>query len=114
MGCKGVLITRTCYPDADDLLNIDHLYLEGMVNKSYPTELQLNGYRDSHHDRLDDFDFDIIVFVPIWDGDVSRRTRYCAFISQLFFIIIARICRHVTDDNVKQPNFSSGAICIIK
>ena len=79
MGCKGVLITRTCYPDVDDLLNIDNLYLEGMVNKIYP----LNGYRDLHHDRLDDFDFDITVFVPIWDGDVPRRTSYCAFISQL-------------------------------
>ena len=26
----------------DDLLNIDNLYFEGMVNRIYPTELQLN------------------------------------------------------------------------
>ena len=26
----------------DDLLNIDHSYFEGMVNRIYPPELQLN------------------------------------------------------------------------
>ena len=32
----------------DDLLNIDNLYLEGMVNQIYPPELQLNKAYTSH------------------------------------------------------------------
>ena len=64
----------------DDLLNIDNLYFEGMVNRIYPPELQLNKantsdteapFLDLHlsisngfvsskiYDKRDDFDFDI-------------------------------------------------------
>ena len=32
--------STSTYPD--DLLNIDNLYIEGMVNQIYPPELQLN------------------------------------------------------------------------
>ena len=67
----------------DDLLNIDNSYFEGMVNRIYPPELQLNkantsdteapfwdlhlsisnGYVSSKiSDKRDDFDFDIVIF----------------------------------------------------
>ena len=67
----------------DDLLNIDNLYFEGMVNRIYPPELQLNKantsdteapFLDLHlsisngfvsskiYDKRDDFDFDIVNF----------------------------------------------------
>ena len=70
----------------DDLLNIDNLYLEGMVNKIYPPELKLNKANTSDtealfldfnvhlsisngfvfsNDKCDDFDFDIVNF-PFW------------------------------------------------
>ena len=66
----------------DNLLNIDNHYFEGLVNQSYPPELQLNkantsdteapfldfhlssiskGFVSSkHNDKRDDFDFDIV------------------------------------------------------
>ena len=65
----------------DDLLNIDNSYFEGMVNRIYPPELQLNEannsdteapFLDLHlsisngfvsskiYDKRDDFDFDIV------------------------------------------------------
>ena len=74
----------------DDLLNIDNPYFEGMVNRIYPPELQLNKantadteapFLDLHlsisngfvsskiYDKRDDFDFDIVNF-PFLDGDV--------------------------------------------
>ena len=67
----------------DDLLNIDNPYFEGMVNRIYPPELQLNKantsdieapFLDLHlsisngfvsskiYDKRDDFDFDIVSF----------------------------------------------------
>ena len=67
----------------DDLLNIDNPYFEGMVNRIYPPELQLNKsntsdteapFLDLHlsisnrfvsskiYDKRDDFDFDIVNF----------------------------------------------------
>ena len=67
----------------DDLLNIDNPYLEGMVNRIYPSELQLNKantsdteaqFLDLHlsisnkfvsskiYNKRDDFDFDIVNF----------------------------------------------------
>ena len=73
----------------DDLLNIDNPYFEGMVNRIYPPELQLNKantsdteapFLDLHfsisngfvssklYDKRDDFDFDIVNF-PFLDGD---------------------------------------------
>ena len=80
----------------DDLLNIDNPYFEGMVNRIYPPELQLNKantsdteapYLDLHlsisngfvsfkiYDKRDDFDFDIVYF-PFMDGDVPRSNSY--------------------------------------
>ena len=74
----------------DDLLDIDNPYFEGIVNKIYPPELQLNkanntdtvaplldlhlsianGFVSSKiYDKRDDFDFDIVNF-PFLDGDV--------------------------------------------
>ena len=71
----------------DDLLNIDNPYFEGMVNRIYPPELQLNkantsdteaaflylhlsisnGFVSSKiYDKRDDFDFDIVNF-PVLD-----------------------------------------------
>ena len=67
----------------DDLLNIDNPYFEGMVNRIYPPELQVNKantsntqapFLDLHlsisngfvsskiYDKRDDFDFDIVNF----------------------------------------------------
>ena len=80
----------------DDLLNIDNPYFEGMVNRIYPPELQLNKantsdteapFLDLHlsfsnvfvsskiYDKRDDFHFDIVNF-PFLDGDVPRSTSY--------------------------------------
>ena len=87
----------------DDLLNIDSPYFEGMVNRIYPSELQLkkaktsdteaqfldlhlsisNGFVSSKiYDKRDDFDFDVVNF-PFLDGDVPRSTSYGVNISQL-------------------------------
>ena len=79
------------YPD--DLLNIDNIYFDQMVDRIYPTELQLNRANTSDteapfldlnlcissgtvstkiYDKRDDLDFDIVSF-PFLDGDVPRR-----------------------------------------
>ena len=76
----------------DDLLNIDNNFFDSMVNRIYPSELQLNkanvsdaeaSFLDLHlyisdgfvktkiYDKRDDFDFDIVNF-PFLDGDVPR------------------------------------------
>ena len=89
----------------DDLLNIDNPYFEGMVNRIYPPELQLNKantsdteapFLDLHlsisngfvsskiYDKRDDFDFDIVNF-PFLDGDVPRSTSYVVYISAPVF-----------------------------
>ena len=77
----------------DDLLNIDNDFFDSMVNRIYPSELQLNkanvadaeaSFFDLHlsisdgfvqtkiYDKRDDFDFDIVNF-PLLDGDVPRH-----------------------------------------
>ena len=87
----------------DDLLNINNIYFDQMADRIYPTELQLNRANSSDteapfldlnlcisigtvstkiYDKRDDFDFDIVNF-PFLDGDVSRRTSYGVYISQL-------------------------------
>ena len=87
----------------DDLLNIDNIYFDQMVDRIYPTELQLNRANSSDteapfldlnlfisngtvstkiYDKRDDFDFDIANF-PFLDSDVPRRTSYGVYISQL-------------------------------
>ena len=99
----------------DDLSNTDNPYLEGIVNRIYPPELQLNKanisdteapFLDMHlsisngfvsskiYDKRDDFDFDIVNF-PFLDSDVPRSTSYGVYISQLFRFV--RVCSHVAD-----------------
>ena len=101
----------------DDLLNIDNIYFDQMVDRIYPTELQLNRANSSDteapfldlnlcisngtvstkiHDKRDDFDFDIVNF-PFLDGDVPRRTSYGVYISQL--IRFARASSNLNDFN---------------
>ena len=101
----------------DDLLNIDNIYFDQMVDRIYPTELQLNRANSSDteapfldlnlcisngtvstkiYDKRDDFDFDIVSF-PFLDGDVPRRTSYGVYISQL--IRFARASSNLNDFN---------------
>ena len=103
----------------DDLLNIDNNFFDSMVNRIYPSELQLNkanvsdteaSFLDLHLsvsdgfvqtkicDKRDDFDFDIVNF-PFLDGDVPRLTSYGVYISQL--IRFARVSSHVDDFNTR-------------
>ena len=103
----------------DDLLNIDNNFFDSMVNRIYPSELQLNkanvsdteaSFLDLHlsisdgfvqtkiYDKRDDFDFDIVHF-PFLDGNVSRSTSYGDYISQL--IRFARVSSHVDDFNTR-------------
>ena len=103
----------------DDLLNIDNNFFDSMVNRIYPSELQLNkanvsdaetSFLDLHlpisdgfvktkiYDKRDDFDFDIVNF-PFLDGDVPRSESYGVYISQL--IRFARVSRHVDDFNTR-------------
>ena len=109
----------------DDLLNIDNPYFEGMVNRIYPPELQLNKantsdteapFLDLHlsistgfvsskiYDKRDDFDFDIVNF-PFLDGDVPRSTSYGIYISQL--ILFARVSSHVVDFNARNKSLTA-------
>ena len=103
----------------DDLLNIDNNFFDSMVNRIYPSELQLNkanvsdaeaSFLDLHlsisdgfektkiYDKRDDFDFDIVNF-PFLDGDVPRLAFYGVYISQL--IRFARFSSHVDDFNTR-------------
>ena len=103
----------------DDLLNIDNNFFDSMVNRIYPSELQLNkanvsdaeaSFLDLHlsisdgfvktkiYDKRDDFDFDIVNF-PFLDGDVPRSASYGFHISQL--IRFARVSSHVDDFNTR-------------
>ena len=102
----------------DDLLNIDNNFFDSMVNRIYPSELQLNkanvsdteAFLDLHlsisdgfvqtkiYDKRDDFDFDIVNF-PFLDGDVPRSTSYGVYISQL--IRFARVSGHVDYFNTR-------------
>ena len=109
----------------DDLLNIDNPYFEGMVNRIYQPELQLNEantsdteapFLDLHlsisngfvsseiYDKRDDFDFDIVNF-PFLDGDVPRSTSYGVYISQL--IRFARVSSHVVDFNARNKSLTA-------
>ena len=89
--------------------DIDNNFFDSMVNRIYPSELQINkanvsvsvsdtqaSFLDLHlsisdgffetklFDKRDDFDFDIVKF-PSLDGDVPRSTYYAVYISQLMF-----------------------------
>ena len=103
----------------DDLLNIDNNFFDSMVNRIYPSELQLNKdnvsdakalFLDLHvstadgfvktkiYDKRDNFDFDIVNF-PFLDGDVPRSASYGVYISQR--IRFARVSSHVDDFNTR-------------
>ena len=107
----------------DDLLNIDNPYFEGMVNRIYPPELQLNKantsdteapFLDLHlyisngfvsskiYDKRDDFN---MVNFPFLDGDVSRSTSHGVYISQL--IRFARVSSHVGDFNARNKSLTA-------
>ena len=105
-------------------LNIDNPYFEGMVNRIYPPELQLNKANTSNteasflylhlsisngfvlskiYDKRNDFDFDIVNF-PFLDGDDPRSTSYGVYISQL--IRFARVSSHVADFNARNKSLT--------
>ena len=119
----------------DDLLNIDNIYFDQMVDRIYPTELQLNRANSSDteapfldlnlcisngmvstkiYDKRDDFDFDIVNF-PFLDGDVPRRTSYRVYISQLirFARIFQILMTLTTVIKPLMPNFLGRAIVIL-
>ena len=108
-----------------DLLNIDNPYFEGMVNRIYPPELQLNKantsdseapFLDLHlsisngfvsskiYDKRDDFDFYIVNF-PFLDGDDPLSTSYGVNIFQL--IQFARVSSHVADFNARNKSLTA-------
>ena len=104
----------------DDLLNIANNFFDTMVNRIYPSELQLikanvsecprPHFLDLHlsisdglvkikiYDKRDDFDFDIVNF-PFLVDDVPRSASYGVYISQL--IRFARVSCHVDDFNAR-------------
>ena len=117
----------------DLLLNIDNIYFENMVDRSYQAEPQLNKANSSdteapfldlnvsiygtvstkNYDKRDDFDFDTVNF-PFLDGDVLRRTSYGVYISQL--IRFARASFNANDFNCRNkalPPSSLGRVFII-
>ena len=119
----------------DDLLNIDNIYFDQMVDRIYPTELQLKRANSSDteapfldlnlcisngtvstkiYDKRDDYDFDIVNF-PFLDGDVPWRTSYGVYISQLIrFEELLQILMTLTAV-IKPllPNFLGRAIVIL-
>ena len=109
----------------DDLLNTDNPYFEGMVNRIYPPELQLNKdntsdteapFLDLHlsipngfvspniYDKRDDFDFYVVNF-PFLDGDVPHFTSFGVNISQL--IRFARPSSHVADFSARNKSLTA-------
>ena len=119
----------------DDLLNIDNVYFDQMVDRVYPTELQLNRANSSDteapvldlnlcisngtvstkiYDKRDDFDFDIVSF-PFLDGDVPRRTSYGVYISQLLDSpeLLQILMTLTTVIKPLLPNFLGRAIVIL-
>ena len=103
----------------NDLLNIVNNFFDSMVNRIYPSKLQLNKanvsytealFLDLHlsisdgivktkiYDKRNNSDFDIVNF-PFLDGDVPRSTSYGVYISQL--IRFARVSSHVDDLNIR-------------
>ena len=102
----------------DDLLNIDNDFFDSMVNRIYPSELQLNKANVSDteasffglhlsisdgfvktkiYDKRDDFYFDIVNF-PFLDSDVPRSTSYGVYILNLFDLLVSS---HVDDFNTR-------------
>ena len=107
-----------------------------MVDRIYPTELQLNRANSSDtkapfldlnlcisngtvstkiYDKRDDFDFDIVNF-PFLDGDVPRCISYGVYISQLIRFLPELLQILVTLTTVIKPilpNFLGRAIVIL-
>ena len=100
-------------------VNIDNIYFDQMVDRIYPTELQLNRANSSDteapfldlnlcisngiastkiYDKRYDFDFDS-QFPFFLDGDVPRRTSYGVYISQL--IRFASVSSNLSDFNYR-------------
>ena len=100
-----------------------------MVDRIYPTELQLNRANSSDteapfldlnlcisngtvsikiYDKRDDFDFDIVNF-PSLDGNVPRRTLYGVYIFQLLQILVTL----TTVIKPLLPNFLGRVIVIL-
>ena len=96
-----------------------------MVDRIYPTELQINRANSSDteapfldlnlcisndtvstkiYDKRDDFDFDIVNF-PFLDEDVPRRTSYGVYISQ--FIRFTRASSNLNDFNYRNKAFTA-------
>ena len=96
-------------------MSIDNNFFDSIVNRIYPSELQLNktnlsniepSFLDLHlsisdgsvktksYNKRDDFDFDI-VNLSFLDGDVPRLTSYGVYISLL--IRFGRVSCHVDD-----------------
>ena len=88
-------------------MNIDNNFFDSMVNRIYPSELQLNkanvsdtaaSFLDLHlsisdglvkskiYDKRVDFNFDIVNF-PFLDGDVPRSTSYVFIFLHLFDLL---------------------------
>ena len=112
----------------DDLLNVDNIYFDQMVDRIYPTELQLNKASSSDteasfldlnlcisngtvstkiYDKRDDFDFDSVSF-PFLDGDVPRRTSYGVYISQL--IRFSRASSNLSDFNYRNKVLTAKSL----
>ena len=112
----------------DDLLNIDNIYFDPMVDRIYPTELQLNKANSSDteapffdlnlcisngtvstkiYDKRGNFDFDIANF-PFLDGDVPLRTSYVLYVSQL--IRFARASSNLIDFNCRNKVLSAKVL----
>ena len=100
-------------------MNIDNSFFDSMVNRIYPSELQLNKtnvsatetlFLDLHisisdgfvktktYDKRDNFDSDIVNF-PFLYGDLPRSVSYGVYISQL--IRFNRVSSHVDDFNTR-------------
>ena len=103
------------------ILNIDNIYFDQMVDRIYPTELQLNTANSSDteapfldlnlcisngtvstkiYDKRDEFDFDIVNF-PFLDGDVPRRTSYGVYIR------FARASSNLNDFNYRNKTLTA-------
>ena len=96
----------------DDLLNIDNPYFEGMVNRIYPPELQLNKANTSDTEApFLDLHLSIsngFVSSKIYDkrdGDVPRSTSYGVYISQL--IRLASVSSHVANFNARNKRLTA-------
>ena len=71
----------------DDLLNIDNIYFDQMVDRIYPTELQLNR-ANSSDTEAPFFGFESMYF-PFLDGDVGKLL---VFRWELIVLLLLQIC----------------------